>query len=65
MFVCGVVASVRHDLQFNISESKDNVGISANCQAGGRSKINRYKQVEVNNYNVFRHERRSKKEKSK
>jgi hypothetical protein len=62
MFVCGIVTSVTHGLQFNISESKDNGGISENCQAGGMTKINRYKQVEVNSCNVFRQtERRTKK----
>jgi hypothetical protein len=60
--VCGNVANPRHDLQSNISKSKDNVAISENCQAGGKSKINRYKQVEVNNSNVFwQTERRTKK----
>ena len=58
--------NVKHDLQFNISESKDNEGVSESCQAGGRSKINRYKQVEVNNRNVFwQTERRIKREKTK
>ena len=54
IYMCGIVTSIRHDLQFNISESKDNGGISGNCQAGGTTKINRYKQVEVNSCNVFK-----------
>ena len=44
--------NVKQGSQFNVRESKDNVGISENCQAGGASKMNRYKQVEVNNCNV-------------
>jgi hypothetical protein len=66
MFVCGIVTSVTHGLEFNVGESKDNGGISENCQAGGTTKINRCKQVEVNSRNVFRqNERRTKKEKTK